>query len=206
MSRGRKLYDDDDLYDYDDEDDYNEDNYSSVKKPVPRHQETVVKKQQKGTKPLPPPSSNFKAGAKQTPNTSNHNSSTQAKFVEAKTASSSSSQMKNVTNSFQALVVTNQTVASEKKGAPLTDHDLAPQLSNITIVITGHVDAGKSTLLGNLLYQLGNISQKIVHKYRKESQEAGKGSFALAWIMDESQSERQHGVTIDLAERYLWSL
>jgi elongation factor 1 alpha-like protein len=42
-----------------------------------------------------------------------------------------------------------------------------------------------------------------MHKYEKESHETGKGSFALAWVMDESQSEREHGVTINIAERQL---
>jgi len=74
-------------------------------------------------------------------------------------------------------------------------------IPKISIVITGHVDAGKSTMLGNLLVQLGSVAKRTVQKYQKESEQVGKGSFALAWVMDESQSERAHGVTIDLAER-----
>lgn len=42
-----------------------------------------------------------------------------------------------------------------------------------------------------------------MHKFEKESKQSGKGSFALAWVMDESQSEREHGVTIDIAEKQL---
>ena len=42
-----------------------------------------------------------------------------------------------------------------------------------------------------------------MHKFEKESKQTGKGSFALAWVMDESQSEREHGVTIDIAEKQL---
>ena len=42
-----------------------------------------------------------------------------------------------------------------------------------------------------------------MHKYEKESQLTGKGSFALAWVLDESPSEREHGVTIDIAEKQL---
>ena len=56
---------------------------------------------------------------------------------------------------------------------------------------------------GNLLYKAGNVAQRTIHKYEKESQQTGKGSFALAWVMDESQSEREHGVTIDIAEKQL---
>lgn len=76
-------------------------------------------------------------------------------------------------------------------------------LPHLTLVVAGHVDAGKSTLVGNLLYKVGSVGQRTIHKYEKESKQTGKGSFALAWVMDESQSEREHGVTIDLAEREL---
>ena len=54
-----------------------------------------------------------------------------------------------------------------------------------------------------MLYKAGNVAQRTIHKYEKESQQTGKGSFALAWVMDESQSEREHGVTIDIAEKQL---
>jgi elongation factor 1 alpha-like protein len=61
---------------------------------------------------------------------------------------------------------------------------------------------GKSTLVGNFLYKLGaGVTQRQIHNNEKKSGEQGKGSFALAWVMDESESEREHGVTIGLAER-----
>jgi elongation factor 1 alpha-like protein len=65
------------------------------------------------------------------------------------------------------------------------------------------VDAGKSTLIGNLLYKTGNVSQKLMHQFEKESSAAGKSSFRFAWVMDETLSERQRGVTIDLAEKVI---
>jgi hypothetical protein len=71
----------------------------------------------------------------------------------------------------------------------------------LTMVVTGHVDAGKSTLVGHLLYQCGQVTQRTMHKYEKDSKAIGKASFSLAWVTDESQSEREHGVTIDVAER-----
>lgn len=58
-------------------------------------------------------------------------------------------------------------------------------------------------LIGNLLLKVGNVAQRTMHKYEKESKLVGKGSFALAWVMDESESEREHGVTIDIAEKSL---
>lgn len=58
----------------------------------------------------------------------------------------------------------------------------------------GHVDAGKSTLIGHLLFKTGDVDERIVQKYRHESAKLGKGSFAFAWIMDESEEERSRGV------------
>ncbi len=60
----------------------------------------------------------------------------------------------------------------------------------INLIVIGHVDAGKSTLMGHLLYQLGQVSNKLMHKYKQESQIIGRSSFAFAWILDETDEER----------------
>lgn len=67
------------------------------------------------------------------------------------------------------------------------------------LVVLGHVDAGKSTLMGRLLHDLGVVDKRQVHKNERESQAAGKGSFSWAWVLDERPEERQRGVTIDVA-------
>ncbi|KAL8666818.1 MAG: hypothetical protein Q9202_001058 [Teloschistes flavicans] len=66
-------------------------------------------------------------------------------------------------------------------------------------VVIGHVDAGKSTLMGRLLYDLKVVDQRTVDKYRKEAEKIGKSSFALAWVLDQGTEERNRGVTIDIA-------
>lgn len=71
------------------------------------------------------------------------------------------------------------------------------------LVVLGHVDAGKSTLMGRLLHQLGKVDPKTAHKHQKEATAAGKGSFALAWVLDQRPEERARGVTIDVAQTYL---
>jgi elongation factor 1 alpha-like protein len=70
----------------------------------------------------------------------------------------------------------------------------------INMVVIGHVDAGKSTLMGHVLYQLGFVSKKAMHKFEQESRKAGKGSFAYAWVLDETEEERCRGVTMDIAQ------
>ncbi|KAF2369058.1 Translation elongation factor EFTu/EF1A C-terminal [Trinorchestia longiramus] len=71
----------------------------------------------------------------------------------------------------------------------------------INLVVVGHVDAGKSTLTGHLLYKQGEVSQRTMHKYERESQKCGKQSFMYAWVMDDTEEERSRGVTVDIAER-----
>ena len=54
----------------------------------------------------------------------------------------------------------------------------------------GHVDAGKSTLMGRLLYDCGAVDERVMRKFRQESEQIGKGSFALAWVLDQTEEER----------------
>ncbi|KAK3792297.1 hypothetical protein RRG08_007375 [Elysia crispata] len=70
----------------------------------------------------------------------------------------------------------------------------------LNLVVIGHVDAGKSTLMGHLLYQLGSVNKKTMHKYEQESKKLGKSSFAFAWVLDETEEERTRGVTMDVAQ------
>ncbi|XP_011270409.1 hypothetical protein CAOG_08779 [Capsaspora owczarzaki ATCC 30864] len=71
--------------------------------------------------------------------------------------------------------------------------------AHLNMVVVGHVDAGKSTLMGHILFQLGHVSRRTLHKYETESQKLGKASFAFAWVLDETDAERARGVTIDVA-------
>lgn len=63
------------------------------------------------------------------------------------------------------------------------------------------MDHGKSTLVGRLLYEHGEIPAHIIEEYRKQAEEKGKATFEFAWVMDRYKEERERGVTIDLAHR-----
>ncbi|KAK5639855.1 hypothetical protein RI129_010666 [Pyrocoelia pectoralis] len=69
---------------------------------------------------------------------------------------------------------------------------------NLYMVVIGHVDAGKSTLMGHLLCALGQVNQKTMHKYEQESRKVGKQSFMYAWVLDETGEERNRGITMDV--------
>merc|ERR1712086_471169 len=71
----------------------------------------------------------------------------------------------------------------------------------INIVVIGHVDSGKSTTTGHMIYKCGGIDKRTIEKFEKEAQEMGKGSFEYAWVLDKLKAERERGITIDIA---LW--
>ncbi|KAI8087598.1 P-loop containing nucleoside triphosphate hydrolase protein [Gilbertella persicaria] len=72
----------------------------------------------------------------------------------------------------------------------------------LNLVVIGHVDAGKSTLMGHFLYDLGQVNERTMRKFERDSQKIGKGSFAFAWVLDETGEERDRGITMDIATNY----
>ncbi|RLF76607.1 translation elongation factor EF-1 subunit alpha [Palaeococcus sp. (in: euryarchaeotes)] len=74
---------------------------------------------------------------------------------------------------------------------------MAKEKPHVNIVFIGHVDHGKSTTVGRLLFETGNIQENIIKKY-EEMGEKGK-SFKFAWVMDRLKEERERGITIDVA-------
>ncbi|QZA88792.1 translation elongation factor EF-1 subunit alpha [Salinarchaeum sp. IM2453] len=69
------------------------------------------------------------------------------------------------------------------------------------LAIIGHVDHGKSTLVGRLLYETGSVPEHVIEQYKEEAEEKGKGGFEFAYVMDNLAEERERGVTIDIAHQ-----
>lgn len=78
---------------------------------------------------------------------------------------------------------------------------MAKEKPHMNLAFIGHVDHGKSTLVGRLMLDTGTISPHIIEKYKKEAESKGKGSFEFAWVMDSLKEERERGVTIDIAHQ-----
>jgi len=76
----------------------------------------------------------------------------------------------------------------------------ASKKPHMNLVVVGHVDNGKSTIVGHLLVDMGVIDQRTIDSFAKESEETGKGdTFKYAWVLDSIKDERERGITIDLA-------
>ena len=84
---------------------------------------------------------------------------------------------------------------------------------HLNLIVTGHVDHGKSTSMGHFLFDLGAVDDRTIEEYAKESEKTGAGdSFKYAWVLDQLKDERERGVTIDLAfqkfetQKYFYTL
>ncbi len=72
---------------------------------------------------------------------------------------------------------------------------------HMNLVFIGHVDHGKSTLVGRMLLETGHIEKHVIDKFKEEAEAKGKGTFEFAWVMDALKEERERGLTIDVAHK-----
>tara|TARA_Y100000310_G_scaffold33707_1_gene31867 strand:+ start:4916 stop:6196 length:1281 start_codon:yes stop_codon:yes gene_type:complete len=78
---------------------------------------------------------------------------------------------------------------------------MAEKKKHLNLVFIGHVDHGKSTTVGRLLFDSGNVDEQAMRKLKEKAEELGKGGFEFAFVMDNLKEERERGVTIDLAHK-----
>src|SRR3990170_8971955 len=72
---------------------------------------------------------------------------------------------------------------------------------HLNLAVIGHIDHGKSTLVGRLLFETGAVPPHVIEKYKEEAKAKGKESFVFAWVMDSLKEERDRGITIDVAHQ-----
>ncbi|KAI4806294.1 hypothetical protein KUCAC02_017123 [Chaenocephalus aceratus] len=76
---------------------------------------------------------------------------------------------------------------------------MVKEKTHVNVVIIGHVDSGKSTTTGHLVYKCGGVDQRRLEKFEKAAAEMGKSSFKFAWVLDKLKAERERGMTIDIS-------
>jgi len=72
----------------------------------------------------------------------------------------------------------------------------------VSLVFIGHVDAGKSTICGNLMLKMGVVDQQIIEKYKQEAKKLGRDSWWLAYVMDNSEEEKAKGKTVEMGRAF----
>ena len=75
---------------------------------------------------------------------------------------------------------------------------MAREKPHVNIVFVGHVDHGKSTTVGRLLFDGGIIDEQTMRKLKEKAEELGNGGFEFAFIMDNLKEERERGVKIEI--------
>ena len=80
---------------------------------------------------------------------------------------------------------------------------MAKEKPSMNVVFVGHVDAGKSTIVGRTMFDGGSVSEQEMKKLREEAEKHGKAGFEFAYVMDNIKEERERGVTIDLSYKKL---
>ncbi len=78
---------------------------------------------------------------------------------------------------------------------------MAVEKPHLNLAVIGHIDHGKSTTVGRLMFETGAVPPHIIEGYRKEADTKGKATFEFAWVMDSLKEERERGITIDIAHK-----
>jgi len=78
---------------------------------------------------------------------------------------------------------------------------MAQDKPHMNLAVIGHIDHGKSTTVGRMMFETGAVPAHIIEGYRKEAESKGKATFEFAWVMDNLKEERERGITIDIAHK-----
>ena len=90
----------------------------------------------------------------------------------------------------------------KKKSHKALASDENSKKDHLNMVFIGHVDAGKSTIGGQLLYLTGMVDKRTLEKYEREAKEKNRESWYLSWALDTNQEERDKGKTVEVGRAY----
>lgn len=119
-------------------------------------------------------------------------------------ATSTASKIEKAAEKRQENIIKAQ-VAEAKQQEEQLDNEILAEVygkEHVSIVFIGHVDAGKSTLGGQLLILTGMVDQRTVDKYRREAAEMGRESWVFSWALDSTKQERTKGITVEVGRAH----
>lgn len=105
----------------------------------------------------------------------------------------------------EAKAATREVDAVVKEQAADVDEEVLEELygkEHVNLIFIGHVDAGKSTLGGSILYATGMVDERTMDKYKREAKEAGTESWYLSWALDLTKEERSKGKTVEVGRGF----
>jgi len=91
---------------------------------------------------------------------------------------------------------------SRIKQKPKTVEEVTTDKEHVNVVFIGHVDAGKSTIGGQMMYLTGMVDKRTLEKYEKEAKEKNRETWYLSWCMDTNSEEREKGKTVEVGRAY----
>ena len=106
---------------------------------------------------------------------------------------------------IEAKVSTREVDAVAKEQAADVDEEILEEIygkEHVNLIFIGHVDAGKSTLGGSILYATGMVDERTMDKYKREAKEAGRETWYLSWALDINKEERAKGKTIEVGRGF----
>lgn len=95
-----------------------------------------------------------------------------------------------------------QTTKARTKMKPKAEETHSTDKEHVNVVFIGHVDAGKSTIGGQIMYQTGMVDKRTLEKYEREAKEKNRETWYLSWCMDTNQEERDKGKTVEVGRAY----
>ena len=86
--------------------------------------------------------------------------------------------------------------------AKVATESKAPKKDHVNLIFCGHVDAGKSTIGGHIMYLCGLVDKRTLEKYEKEAKEMNRESWFYAWALDTNAEERDKGITVEVGRAH----
>ncbi|KAI5369362.1 Putative translation protein, beta-barrel domain superfamily [Septoria linicola] len=95
-------------------------------------------------------------------------------------------------------------LAAEEQAKEVDEADLREMYGkeHVNVIFLGHVDAGKSTLGGSILYATGMVDERTMDKYKRDAKEMGRESWYLSWALDQTKEERSQGKTVEVGRGF----
>lgn len=110
---------------------------------------------------------------------------------------------KNISEESKKAPAIKQTVNSKKaEKAAATPEPEIEKKDHLNVVFIGHVDAGKSTIGGQIMYLTGMVDKRTLEKYEREAKEKNRETWYLSWVVDTNQEERDKGKTVEVGRAY----